>query len=243
WVFEHGGWRVLCLESAALNVTMCAIAWALPPDHRRPAAPLSLRASSLVEWRVLFASFTLFLYSFGYGGITSFVALYADRNGVTPRALYFTLFSLTIVLTRPFIGRVADRLGYRRVLLPCLVLVVGGFGLLALGGTRPLMIASALLFGVGFGSAYPVFIAHVMRHVDDARRGAAFGGVIGAFDTGIGTGSITIGWIIEHYGFEPAYGTAAALAALAIPYFLFADRRFLRGEAGPAPPGLAAGPA
>ena len=31
--------------------------------------------------RVLILSFTLFLYSFGYGGITSFTALYADANG------------------------------------------------------------------------------------------------------------------------------------------------------------------
>ncbi|MGE3275395.1 MAG: MFS transporter [Vicinamibacterales bacterium] len=242
WVYEHGGWRLLCLESAALNVIMAGIAWALPPDQGRGGAGGATRRGALLEWRVLAVSFTLFLYSFGYGGITSFVALYADRNGVTPRALYFTLFSLTIVFTRPFIGRIADQVGYRRVLVPCLAMVVAGFALLALGGTRGLMSASALLFGVGFGSAYPVFIAHVMRHVDDARRGAAFGGIIGAFDTGIGTGSITIGWIVEHYGFEPAYGTAAALAACSIPFFLFADRRFLRRDTPP-PLEPVAGPA
>lgn len=227
WVFEHGGWATLCVEAAVLNLVMAAIAWALPPDARRSRGPLALKPRALVEWRVLVVSITLFMYSFGYGGITSFIALYADRNGVTPRALYFTIFSLTIVATRPFIGRFADRVGYRRVLFPCLALVVVGFGLLALGGTRPLLIASAITFGIGFGSAYPVFIAYVMRHVDDARRGAAFGGVIGAFDTGIGTGSIAMGWIIEHYSFEAAYGTASVLALLSIPVFTITSRRFI----------------
>lgn len=234
WVFEHGGWWALCVESAGLNLGMAAIAWALPPDVRRAAGPGSMRLAGVLEWRVLALSFTLFMYSFGYGGITSFIALYADSNQVTPRALYFTLFSLTIVLTRPFVGRFADRVGYRRVLLPSLALIVIGYAVLALGGTKSMMVVSALVFGLGFGSAYPVFIANLMRHVDEERRGAAFGGVLGAFDVGIGTGSIAMGWIVQHYGFQSAYGTAAALAACSIPYFLFAERRFLVAAA-PAP--------
>ncbi len=228
WVFEHGGWWALCIEAAALNLVMAAIAWALPPDEQRHDGPLDLRPSALLEWRVLALSFTLFLYSFGYGGVTSFIALYADQSGVTPRALYFTVFSVVIIVTRPFVGRFADRVGYLRVLFPCFVLICVGYALLAIGGTRPFIIASALIFGLGFGSAYPVFIAYLMRHVDEKRRGAAFGGVIGAFDTGIGTGSIVMGWIIQHYGFQAAYGTAASLAAFSIPFFIFAERRFLR---------------
>ena len=39
-----------------------------------------------VEWRVLLLSLPLFLYSYAYGAITSFSALYADSLGITPRA-------------------------------------------------------------------------------------------------------------------------------------------------------------
>jgi MFS family permease len=182
---------------------------------------------SLLEWRVLVLSFSLFLYAFGYGGLTSFVALYTDHNGVRPRALYFMVLSLTIIATRPFIGRFADRVGYRRVFLPCLVLIAGGLALLALGGSRSILIASALLFGTGFGSAYPAYLAHVLRFVDESRRGATFGSIIGAFDTGIGTGSIAMGWIIERFGYQPAWATAAGLALLAIPFFVVMERRVL----------------
>jgi predicted MFS family arabinose efflux permease len=78
-----------------------------------------------------------------------------------------------------------------------------------------------------------MYVAHVMRHVDPARRGAAFGAILAAFDTGVGTGSISAGWLIEHHGFRAAFGTAALLAALAAPYFLFAEKRLL----GPEPAG------
>ena len=228
WVYTHGGWWAMCLEAAVLNIVMAGIAWALPPDAPKaaPAHPISL--GRLLEWRVLLLSFSLFLYSFGYGGLTSFVSLYTDSHQVTPRALYFTLFCLTTIVTRPFIGRFADRVGYRRVFVPCVVLIVLAFVLLAIDGSRLFLIASAMLFGTGFGSAYPVFLAHVLRFVDESRRGATFGSIIGAFDTGIGTGSIVMGWIIEHFGFRPAWAAAAGLATLAIPFFVIVERRLLQ---------------
>ena len=230
WVYGHGGWTAMCLEAAGLNLLMGVIAWALPAETRdRVAHPISVRA--LLEWRVLAASFALFLYAFGYGGLTSFVALYTDAHGVTPRALYFTLFSLTIIATRPFIGRLADRVGYRRVFLPCVLLIALAFAVLAIGGSRTFLILSAVIFGTGFGSAYPVFLAHVLKFVDENRRGAAFGSIIGMFDTGIGTGSIAMGWIVEHFGFRPAWATAAALAACSIPYFLLVERRMFYRDA------------
>ena len=225
WVFDRGGWTLLCVEMAALNLLMAFIAWRLPPDTRREMPPLSLRPSDLVEWRVMVGAVTLFLYSFSYGGITSFVAIYADTVGVTPRALFFTVFALSIVATRPFLGRYADRIGHARVIVPCLISMVLGIVVLTFASTRPTFIASAVLFGIGFGSAYPIFVAHLMHHVPDNRRGATFGALIGAFDTGLGTGSIAIGWLSEHYGFSRAFGVAALMALCSIPYFLFMEKR------------------
>jgi predicted MFS family arabinose efflux permease len=100
-----------------------------------------------------------------------------------------------------------------------------GVALLTVASTRLAFIVSALCFGLGFGSAYPIFVAHLMHHVAEHRRGATFGALIGAFDTGIGTGSIAVGWISEHYGFGRAFGVAASLALLSIPYFLYVERR------------------
>ena len=102
--------------------------------------------------------------------------------------------------------------------------------LLAVGGSRTVFVLSALVFGTGFGSAYPLFLGHLMRHVDPARRGAAFGSILAAFDTGIGTGSVVIGWIVQHYGYRPAYAAAALLAAFALPYFLTVEPRVLPAD-------------
>jgi MFS family permease len=240
WIYQYG-WTALCLETAVLNLLMAFIAWRLPAQAVA-AAPAAGRSGRLIEWRVLILSFTLFLYSFGYGGITSFTALYADANGVSPKGIYLTALALVILVTRPLSGRLGDRFGYRRVFLPCLVLIAVGLSCLAMGGSRFWLVTSALIFGTGFGTAYPVFAGYVMRQVGADRRGAAFGAILACFDTGIGTGSTSMGWLISRYGFASAFGVAAALSALALPYFLLADRWLKtrsssRGPASaPAPP-------
>lgn len=241
WIYKHG-WAWLCVVTAALNLMMAAIAWNLRAERRRPPpaavtspAPGARRRGlgRVLEWRVLVVSLCLFLYSFGYGGITSFTALYADANGVAPKGLYLTMLALVILVTRPMAGRLGDRLGYVRVFVPCLVLISIGLACLAFGGSRGWMMLSAIIFGTGFGTAYPVFVGYVMHRVRAERRGAAFGAILAAFDTGIGTGSTVMGWIIQHHGFARAFATAAAISALALPYFLLADRYVYRRSPPP----------
>jgi MFS family permease len=234
------GWVWLCLGTALMNLVMAAIAWRLPPDTT-VAARLSrdrLIGSGLVEWRVVAVTIALFLCSFGYGGIISFVAVRSDELGIAPRSIFFSAFALTVLVTRVFSGRLADRVGHRRFLLPCLALVTVGLTLTAAARTRPQLLAAAAVFGVGFGSQYPAFVGHVMKFVDPARRGAAFGGILAAFDTGVGTGSIGVGALAERLGFGAAFGIAAGLSAFSIPYFVWAEKRFLlagpaSGPAGP----------
>ena len=226
WILERGGWTWICVSCGALNVLMGAIAWMLEEGDRVPArGDTDTPGAPLLEWRVLLLSLSLFLYSFGFGAITSFSAVYADALGLSPKSIYLTTLAVVILLTRPFSGKLADRIGYRLVFAPCLVFITGGLALLAVRGTFASVVASAIVFGIGFGTAYPVFVAYVMRDVDPQRRGAAFGAILAAFDTGIGTGSTTVGWLIQRFGFPVGFGTAAVLSAIALPYFLLVDRK------------------
>src|SRR5438874_1382162 len=179
WILQHGGWLWICVSCGSLNLLMGAIAWMLEHDdpraHHHDRGHAHTPGTSFIEWRVLGLSITLFLYSFAYGAITSFSAVYADTIGVTPKSLYLTVLAVVILLTRPLSGALADHIGYRRVFVPSLVLIAAGLTVLATGSTRTSFIMSAAVFGLGFGNAYPAFVAYVMRGVTAARRGAAFG--------------------------------------------------------------------
>ena len=227
WLYQFG-WGALCAAMGALNLAVAVIAWRLPKE--RPHAPggQTEPAGPLVEWRILVLSGTLLLYSYGYGAITSFAAMYAEASGSAPRGVYLTTVGIAIIATRPFLGRLADRVGYVRVLVPCLAMIAAGLVVLVSGGSRPQQIVSAAIFGTGYGTAYPVYAAYLLQRVRATRRGAAFGALIAAFDTGIGSGSLATGWVIGVSGYRTGFGVAAALSALAIPYF-FAVRRVLPG--------------
>lgn len=216
------GWVLLCAVMFALNVVMAAIAWSLEEVAAPPAA--AERRGPLVEWRVVVVSLSVFMYSFGYGGITSFSAMYAEALNITPTALYLTVLALAILGTRPIAAPLADSFGYRRVFLPCMLVITVALVLLAIVSGPLGMTISAVLFGLGYGTAWPVYVAYMMGRVSDARRGAAYGAMIAALDTGIGTGSTSLGWMIDRYGFPAAFALAAALSACSVPYFLVTDR-------------------
>ena len=221
WVYRFG-WLWLCLFAAALTLVMAAIAYQL--EETEPPRGSVPPAREWIEWRVLLLSAPLFLYSYGYGAVTSFSSVYADALGIHPHSVFLTTLAIVILLTRPFFGRLGDRVGYRRVFLPCLVLMAAGLGLLSRADNASGLVLAAMVFGVGFGTAYPVFAAYATHAVPAHRRGAAFGAILAAFDTGIGTGSTASGWLIQHAGFTAAFGVAAALAATALPAALLVGR-------------------
>jgi predicted MFS family arabinose efflux permease len=225
WIYRFG-WVWLCVLAGVLNLVMAGIAWSL--DEHPPFETEGTGRRGLLEWRVLVTSLTLFLYSFGYGGITSFAAMYADASGTSPKGLYLTALAIVVLCTRPFTGGLGDRVGYKRVFVPSLVMISLGLACLAAGGTRFWMVTSAVIFGIGFGTAYPAYVGYVMRDVTADRRGAAFGAILAAFDTGIGTGSTSMGWLIDRFGFSNAFGVAAGISLLALPYFLLIDRAHSR---------------
>jgi MFS family permease len=229
-MYRHG-WIALCIELTVLNLLMAAIAWRLPDDqhgaHGTPHAEADHLHAPLqvIEWRVLLLSIALAMISFGYGALTSFAALYADSLQVTPRGVFLSSMAVSILAGRLFLGRSLDRIGHRRVLTRCLVLPPIGLALLAVATGRPMFVIAALVFGAGFGLMHPAYTAYVMAHVPYRRRGAAFGAMLAAFDTGIGTGSSTLGWVVQQFGFRRAFGLAAIIAAAALPAFIYAERR------------------
>jgi MFS family permease len=236
FVVYHFGWFTMCLEMVALNLVMAFIAWRLPELERHAPegeAPFNLLAhvSSFhehVEWRVVLLAITMSLVAFGYGALTSFSALFADWLGVTPRGLFLIAMAVTMLGGRLLIGRAIDRIGHRRVLLPSLVICAIGMAVTAAASGPVLLALGGGLFGLGFGLMWPAFGALALGIAGPARSGAAYGAMIAAFDTGIGTGSSALGSIVAKFGYRPAFGFAAALAALAAPYFLLVEKRLTK---------------
>jgi MFS family permease len=157
--------------------------------------------------------------------MTSYAAIIAIERHIQPIAIYLTTYAIALVLFRICFSHLGDRIGPKRMLYPGLVVVPIAFAWLGIAHTRWEMIASATLFGIGWGAAYPAFVTIILGNTDPARRARTFGSIVWAFDTGIGLGSFGIGAIGQHFGLANAFLAAAALSCLSIPIFALTSRR------------------
>jgi len=235
FVYRHG-WTMLCLDLAAIS--MLTSIWATrlpverrplrPPDGTAPGAgdaPLNLR--ELWDWRVVRATLALTCTAVGYGGITSYVAILAHERHLQPDSLFFTVFAIATVTVRVLTSRLGDRFGPLVLLYPAFVAMPVALAILSFASTHAQLVASAILFGLGLGSAFPAFMTLIVGATDERSRARTFGSVIWAFDTGIGIGSLAIGAIGQRYGLGTGFALSAGLSALAIPVFLMTARRFV----------------
>jgi MFS family permease len=222
-IFRTWGWRELCGELAVLSLLMAIWSSRLPEV---PSGMGEAKGSLREAWDlpVTVTALSLASIAFGYGGVTSYAALYAIEKHVHPDSLYFSVFAVMIILIRVSTSHLGDRFGAKAVLYPAFAAIPVSFLILAFANTRTTFVISAILFGAGLGSAYPAFANFVLSHTDPNRRARTFGSIVWAFDTGIGAGSLLMGMIGERSSLSRAYLVAAGVALLAIPIFAFASR-------------------
>lgn len=230
-VFRRSGWTSLIGLMVAISIVMLVLA--LRVRGGTVTGPLVRPAvRSLVEWRVIAVATTLSCVAFGYGGLTSYVALLSIERGINPPSLFFTVFAVTILASRIFLARIADTKGPLWLMIPSLALVPISFVAVANATSAGALAFGAVLFGVGFGCMYPAFASWILRRTSDARRAATFGSMLWAFDTGIASGSLVLGKIAEHRGLGFAFMAAAGVSLLALPVFFLTSRLLPVNESG-----------
>jgi MFS family permease len=160
-----------------------------------------------------------------YGALAAFLPLFAHQQRLGNPGLFFTAIALAAMAVRGGAGHLADRFGRRLVAAPALALVAAGLGLLAGAESAPRLLASAVLFGVGFGAAQPAILAMAADRVPPAERGRAMGTIFTAWELGILGGATLLGLVTDRFGYVATWLLAAAIAGLCA---LGAARRITR---------------
>jgi MFS family permease len=228
-LMDHSNYPRLFYSGLALGLlafTLMAII-RYPVFARSKPHPLSF--SRLIEIKALPVSLIMLLIMTSYGGIISFITIYAIETGVDKPGMFFTIYAFGLAASRIFAGNIFDKRG-PRILAPLgTLLVFSGIILLALLPSLTGFLAAAALIGIGFGIIFPVFQAMVNNLVDPSRRGAANSSLFTALDLGIGIGSVLTGYISEFTGLATAFIVLAATVLSATILFpVFAMPHYLR---------------
>ena len=140
-----------------------------------------------------------------YGGIGSFITLFATEVGIADISLFFLCNALAIAVTRPFSGKLYDAKGHTFVIIPGVIITFTGIILLSYTTTIPSLIIAAACYGSGFGAIQPALQAWMIDRVAPHRRGVATATFFSAFDLGIGAGAIIFGFIAHFTNYATVY--------------------------------------
>jgi MFS family permease len=86
----------------------------------------------------------VFFVTMTYGAVVSFLALYAQTMNVTNVGPFFTMYAITLMITRPLFGRIADKKGFDTVMLPGILCVLATMLILFAARNRPVFMLAQL---------------------------------------------------------------------------------------------------
>jgi len=179
-------------------------------------------------WIVVTAFFSAFIHSgCGFYAFSLFVQpLQADfgwgRGGIM---LALTIFFLIGGVSAPYIGRLVDRYGAKKVLALGAFVTGLGFVLLSLVQTLWHFYGAYIIVGVGMAATGMVPATAVVSNWFEKRRGTA----IGIMSAGIGAGGFALApligvYLIPNFGWRVSYFALALITWMLIPLVLLVIR-------------------
>lgn len=227
WITQNLSYYALFLIAVGFSVTALFLTLGAKMSYQPRR---EIRKMEFFEKSVLPTATSVFLLFIAYGGITSFVPLFADSIKVNSSGTFFLIYAATLVLIRPFAGKLSDKKGESFVIIPALVMTILALLVLGLSTNFLGIILAAVLYGIGFGSAQPALQAAIIGLVNPQRTGVANASFSTAADLGIGLGSIILGWVSEYTSYRVMFTVSAVSVVFSLLTFIFLVSRLLKKQ-------------
>jgi predicted MFS family arabinose efflux permease len=228
YMLEHHSYEALLYVGAGFALAGWALTLFVDTDEQtRDKRAVKIGLSTFVELKAVPIGLSAFLISFCYSSIISYIALYAKELQLTDAAMYFYIaFASSIILTRPFVGKLIDRKGPGYLVYPSLV--VFGMGILILGFSNHLIpiLISSIILGASYGAIFPSFQTIAVKESPAHRTGASMATFFLFYDLGFGLGAFVLGSVVSHSGYSTMY-TFVSLIVMAtiVTYYLMNERK------------------
>jgi MFS family permease len=218
-IASMAGFQVYWVLTAALTGAASLLCLVIPEAYRpseHEKGPLVSRSAVLPF--LVFTGFTT-----GYGALTAFLTPWA-RAGLGDAGLWFVFFGVAMLVVRVNAGRMADRFGRVRVIVPGAVIAGAGYLLLSVPQTWAFYLAT-IPIGVGFAAAQTSLTALTIDRAGPSERGAAMGLFFLAWGAGQGIGALGLSPLAGAEGGSGAIFAICAVASLVAVIPLLLARR------------------
>ncbi len=202
------------------------------PEFKRE--PYKIAFNKIIEKSAIHATILMFFFIFAYSCVNNFIAIYSGLRGIENIGMFFTVYAIFLLLTRPVSGILLDKYGYSKVLIPGIIMFGLAFFLISISKTMTMFLVAAAVSAFGYGVCYPTVQALAMSCAPKSRRGVAsstsflgmdFGMLFGASFAGFFVDKLTVATKSEVFAYSRMYLLMIIPIALSVVYFLFARKK------------------
>lgn len=155
-----------------------------------------IQLGDIVAREILSVAIMMFFLSGAYSCVNYFIVLYGYAMGIKDIGLFFTSYAIFLFISRPFSGRIADKYGMDKILIPGMITFALSFILLSFSRTLPMFIVTGAVFAFGYGICQPIIHTLCLKLVNSERRGVAGNTVYMGTDLGYLTAPVFAGSIV-----------------------------------------------
>lgn len=191
----------------------------LPLPYKKDAPAAVYTQKRKLSFRNLYAAeFTCFmlmaaLFSSGNGLVSTYLAIIADERGIAGISLFFTIYSVFLILIRPFTGKLLDKKGVFIILIPSFIFAALAMIFIGISSVLGLMLAASVFKALGQGSGTPSIQAHCVKALEKERAGVASSTVMIGQNVGNAVAPIIGSFFVGKIGYTGMFLSAGVIMA------------------------------
>ncbi len=176
-----------------------------------------LTLHDIIETKVIPVGLVALLTALTYSSILSFITAYSESKNLFEYAsIFFIVFAVSMIVVRPFVGKMFDRKGPSAVMYPSFIFFAIGMVLVSFVNNQWTLWLSAVFIGIGYGTLFPCLQTVAIQTVSKNRMGHAISTFFTLVDIGLAVGSIIMGIFISWMGFQNTFLLCSVIIVLTL---------------------------
>nr|WP_297135734.1 MFS transporter [Terrisporobacter sp.] len=183
--------------------------------------------SNFIEVKALPISIIILCMAFCFSGVISYINIYAKELSLIETASYFFIvYTIVVLITRPFTGRMVDKKGAGFIIYPAFVMFSVGLFLLSFTSNGFMLLLSSAFIALGFGNLSSISQAVAINSTTPNRMGLATATFFIFYDSGSGFGPSILGLIISSTSYRTLYFILGIVVLVVLSvYYIFTNKK------------------
>lgn len=227
WLVDHFGYKA-CFAAAAIGTIIPNLCFLAVPNRQEPHVPgksAKFNVNDFISLQIFPFALLTGLFSCCNGIVNSFLALLGDERGIKGVGVFFTAYSVILIVTRPITGKLYDQKGIKFIMYPSVALAALSMLLLGKATSTWIVLLAGVLKALGQGTGAPSIQAHCLKKLGRDKAGVVSSTCYMGNDIGNTVGPAIGGLIASRAGYGSMFITiAVSVIVIGWPLLFFKTR-------------------